>query len=204
VGTTTQRDPGRFAKGDKITAEFLNAVVDALLQRVSIPGGTVTKIGQSLVLQPKSGRGGGGGFAMFAGLVTARYGPFVTVDKVHGSIGSLQRHVPNQSLTYVWCQNDGHPWLPESLDPGTLVDVVLVMAAPKGITFPNPHAADDNPDDEEEPPAQIPIRYVALGTVPEAELSLFRGADPDCFFTPFDAGCTLLSVSENSYPFYNP
>jgi hypothetical protein len=198
MGTSGQRDPGRFKVGDPITADFLNMVVDALIQRITIPGGIVTRVGQAVVLD-FGRRGGGGGGAGFIGLVTKRYGSFVTVSQVDGSVIDLAQKTPPVTIDYVWCQTDAHPWLPGSVEPADPPsDYVLCLPAPPGLTMVDPNAdpeADGFPED-----FTFPIGWVAVGTVPEADLNLFRGADPDCFFTPSAAGCTLLSVDEQAYP----
>lgn len=200
MGTSGQRDPGRFKPGDPISATFLNQVVDALVQRITMPGGLVTRVGQAVVLDPLARRGGGGGGNGFIGLVTKRYGMFVTVSQVDGKVTALEEHTPKIIIDYVWCITAAHPWLPVSVEPSDPPnDYVWCLPAPTGLTMVDPNA-DPTDEDYDEKNHTFPIQWMALGTVPEADLNLFRGADPPCFFTPFDTGCTLLDVEDDPYP----
>lgn len=201
--TTTFKTPDYFKRGDRISAAFLNAVVDALVQRITVPGGLVTKVGQAVVIQMARGGGGGSSVGAFVGRVTARYGPFVTVSQVTGNVTNLIEVDPPRTVPYVWCQTAAHPWLAEAGDH------VIVLPAPSGLFFNDPNAQpEEDPDTEEtgsgeeEPPeaGKFPIRYIAVGTVPEADLRLYGGAEAECFFTPFDAGCTLESIAANDFP----
>lgn len=56
-------------RGDVITADFLDRVVDGIVQRILISGGTVRKVGTSLAIAIDR-QGGGGGACKFA-VITA-------------------------------------------------------------------------------------------------------------------------------------
>lgn len=50
----SERRPSRLTKGDRIPAAWLNQVVEAIAQRITLVGGRVRRHGTSVILQPGS------------------------------------------------------------------------------------------------------------------------------------------------------
>src|SRR5574343_1997886 len=65
------QQPKKFIGGEEIDRKFLNAVIDAIVQRLTINRGRIQRVGTGIAIQIDQGSGGGGGSAHKFVVVTA-------------------------------------------------------------------------------------------------------------------------------------
>lgn len=167
----------------------------------SLPVGTVgQEIGRKARMAKRFWyfeRGTGGGGVMEPVVVIKRYGAFVSVLELNSVDVVPVPKNPLRGHDWVWAQTPWHIWL--KLPTPDVGDVVMMGSLATSINVRDLYKKD----------AQgtlvgsnrmITVTRYCLGTVPEADLNALNGVDPDCVFTPFETGCTMLPVIEDPRP----